>query len=450
MTEAGSSQPVIAALATPPGRGGIGVIRLSGPALETYARALTGHVPHPRQASYRRFLDADGSVIDQGMLIFFPAPRSYTGEDVLELQGHGGPVIMHLLLERCLALGARLAGPGEFSKRAFLNGKLDLAQAEAVADLIEASSAASARSAMRSLQGEFSATVNAMVRQLTELRALVEASLDFPEEDIDVADRTDIVDRLEALQSALGGAIDSGRRGSLLRSGIQVALVGRPNVGKSSLLNRLVREEVAIVTEIPGTTRDALQQTILIQGVPVHLIDTAGLRDSADRIEKLGIARSWEHAARADLLLFVAECDKGMTAEDRDLLARLPVGIRRITVLNKCDLDPGLPAHVADFPLPVQRVSALTGEGMSGLESAILRAAGWEPDAGGVILARERHLQALSAALTHVGSGRQQIGALEVAAEELRLAQVALAGITGEVTADDLLGEIFSRFCIGK
>ncbi|MBI1991192.1 MAG: tRNA uridine-5-carboxymethylaminomethyl(34) synthesis GTPase MnmE [Betaproteobacteria bacterium] len=421
---------IIAAVATPPGRGGIGVVRISGPSLETMLRALVNVEVAPRRATRAAFRAADGSVIDQGLVLFFLAPHSYTGEDVIELQGHGGPVVLQLLLRRCLELGARVAEPGEFTKRAFLNDKLDLAQAESVADLIDASTAEAARCAMRSLQGEFSQRVDAMVRVLTELRMLVEATLDFPDEEIEFLEHTKARDKLADLRRQLGGVLAASRQGSLLREGIHVVIAGEPNVGKSSLMNCLAGEELAIVTDIPGTTRDAIRQTINVRGVPLHMVDTAGLREPEDKVEKIGISRTWDEISKANLVLWV--------------------GVPQIMVINKIDLCGQKPAIYAGNKTREVALSAKTGAGIELLRDAMLDAVGWGGSGEGLFMARERHLQALQTAQAHVDQASANIPQLELLAEELRLAQRALASITGEFTADDLLGEIFSRFCIGK
>ena len=437
----------IAAIATAPGRGGIGVVRVSGAGLGAFALALCGRAPRPRTAHFTRFLDEHERPIDEGVLLYFAAPASFTGEDVLELQGHGGPVVMQMLLERCVQLGARLAEPGEFTRRAFLNGKLDLAQAEGVADLIEASTAAAARSAVRSLSGQFSEEVHRITDALSDLRMLVEATLDFPEEEIDFLESARAMPRLESIHEALEGVLDRARQGALLRSGLNVVLVGAPNVGKSSLLNQLAGEERAIVTDVAGTTRDALRETIQIEGIPLHIIDTAGLRETEDRVERIGIERTWREIARADVILHLVEA--GVVAED-DLDVRLPQGVERIVVANKIDLA-GLPPGRVEAGGRVRlQVSARSGEGVELVRQELLRIAGWHAHGEDVILARERHLLALREALLHVEAAGTQLGALELFAEELRLAQEELATITGEFSADDLLGVIFSRFCIGK
>ena len=445
-----SNTEIIAAIATPPGRGGIGVVRLSGPGLLAVAEALTGKSPLPRYATLCRFLAADGSAIDQGILLYFPAPYSFTGEDVLELQGHGGLVVLQLLLARCLELGARVAEPGEFSRRAFLNDKLDLVQAEAIADLIEASTAAAVRSAQRSLAGEFSREVHALVARLIELRMLVEATLDFPDEEIDVLHDTDAAQRLELIRSDLSALLERARAGRLLRSGLHVVLAGLPNVGKSSLLNRLAGEERAIVTEVAGTTRDAVRETIQIEGIPLHVIDTAGLRDTDDVVEKIGVERAWREIGQADVILQLLDARSGETPADHAIAVRLPQGVERIVVENKCDLA-GLAAERDCEGGRVRlRLSAKSGEGIGLLHDELLRVAGWSGHGEDVVLARERHLQALVAAAEKTALAAGTLDRIELCAEELRLAQEALSRITGEFSADDLLGEIFSRFCIGK
>lgn len=444
---------VVAAIATAPGRGGIGVVRVSGSDLLPFAQALTGKTPKPRYATLADFKAADGSSIDSGLLLLFPAPHSFTGEDVLELQGHGGPVVMQMLLARCLDLGARLAEPGEFSRRAFLNGKLDLAQAEAVADLIDAATASAARSAVRSLQGEFSRAVHALTDELIDLRMLVEATLDFPEEEIDFLQAADAFGRLERLQSRLADIFDRAGQGKLLQAGLHVVLAGQPNVGKSSLLNRLAGDDLAIVTPIAGTTRDALRSSIQIEGIPLHIIDTAGLRETEDEVERIGIERSWREIERADVLLLLIDARVGVTQADQAILARLPAGLKRITVRNKIDLAGGTPERHDEADGVAISLSAKAGTGIDLLQRELLAVAGWH-QAEDVFIARERHLRALALAREHVDAARAVVGgplpAIELFAEELRLAQQALGQITGEFTADDLLGVIFSRFCIGK
>ncbi|MCM2288159.1 MAG: tRNA uridine-5-carboxymethylaminomethyl(34) synthesis GTPase MnmE [Sulfuritalea sp.] len=441
---------IITAIATAPGRGGIGVVRVSGDGLAAFAQALTGKLPKARHAALADFFGADGHAIDRGILLYFPAPHSFTGEDVLELQGHGGPVVLQMLLARCLELGARVAEPGEFSQRAFLNDKLDLVQAEAVADLIDAGTAAAARSALRSLSGEFSREVNGLVARLTELRMLVEATLDFPEEEIDVLRDTDAAQRLAAINTDLSILLARARAGSLLRSGLHVVLAGLPNVGKSSLLNRLAGEERAIVTEVAGTTRDAVRETIQVEGIPLHIIDTAGLRETDDVVEKIGIERAWREIERADVVLQLLDARSGETPADHAIAVRLPAGIERIVVENKCDLAAQAAARLVSGGRVHLRLSARTGAGIHLLHDELLRVAGWSGHGEDVVLARERHLEALGMAAEKSALAARRLDQIELCAEELRLAQDALSRITGEFTADDLLGEIFSRFCIGK
>lgn len=441
---------MIAAIATAPGRGGIGVVRVSGPQLLPLAEQLCGRLPQPRVATLATFFDERNEAIDQGILLYFPAPHSFTGEDVLELQGHGGPVVMQMLLARCLDLGARLAEPGEFSRRAFLNDKLDLAQAEAVADLIEASTAAAARSALRSLSGDFSQSVHKLVDKLIELRMLVEATLDFPDEEIDVIRDTDAAQRLEVLRCALTELRSRARQGSLLRTGLHVVLAGLPNAGKSSLLNRLAGEERAIVTDIAGTTRDALKETIQIEGIPLHIIDTAGLRESDDPVEKIGIERTWQEIEKADLVLQLVDARSGVTPVDRAVTTRLPSGTRRVVIHNKCDLAQQPPRRWEEGGSTHLALSAKLGLGIDLLHDLLLEKAGWQGHGEDVILARERHLEALAEAGQRLDLAASRLQQIELCAEELRLGQEALSRITGEFTPDDLLGEIFSRFCIGK
>lgn len=440
----------IAAIATAPGRGGIGVVRVSGSGLGEFGRLLTGSVLAPRQVRLVSFKAQDGEVLDQGIALYFPAPHSFTGEDVIELQGHGGPVVMQRLLKRCLELGARLAEPGEFTRRAFLNDKLDLAQAESVADLIEASTEAAARAAVRSLAGEFSRTIHALVERITELRALVEATLDFPDEEVDFLQEAQAMARLNAVASDIAAVREASRRGSLLRTGLNVVLAGRPNAGKSSLLNCLVGQERAIVTDIPGTTRDALREAIQIEGIPLNVVDTAGLRETVDTVEKMGIQRSWQEIAQADVVVLLRDCRERDNPEDKDIAERMPEGVPRVVVWNKIDLA-RIEAHQeAGAGQPEIYLSARTGAGVALLRQALLHIAGWVEGGEGVVLARERHLLALERAAHHIANAQAAEWQLELFAEELRLAQRALSEITGEFTADDLLGEIFSRFCIGK
>ena len=432
----------IAAVATPSGRGGIGIVRVTGPKVPEIANAVIGRLPEARTATLCTFRDAKGENVDEGVALYFQPPHSYTGEAVLELQGHGGPVVTHAVLGAVLDAGARLAEPGEFTRRAFLNGRLDLAQAEAVADLIDAASREAARSALRSLRGDFSSVIAGLVAGLTELRALTEAMLDFPDEDVDSLHRNDAGARLGQLRTALEEVIAKSRQGSLLRTGIHVVLAGRPNVGKSSLLNRLAGEERAIVTAVPGTTRDALREPIQIEGVPIVVVDTAGLRESRDEIERLGMARTRKEMERADIVLVILEAGKLEAPQ-----GPLPEAATLINVVNKIDLVPGAVAGRRGNEV---HVSAKTGAGLDALRAAILEAAGWNSRGETVFLARERHLRALGAARAHLEAAAAQDMQWEFFAEELRLAQEALGEITGRVSADDLLGEIFSRFCIGK
>ena len=451
----------IAAIATAPGRGAVGIVRVSATQLAAVVMAVCGKQLAPRVATYLPFLAADGSAIDHGLAIHFPAPHSYTGEDVLELQAHGGPVVLQLLLSRCLEAlpGMRLARPGEFTERAFLNDKIDLAQAEAIADLIDASTEAAARSASRSLAGEFSAEIHTLRDALIHLRMLVEATLDFPEEEIDFLKKADAAGQLERLHAMLAAVMRRARQGALLREGIKVVIAGQPNAGKSSLLNALAGAELAIVTPVAGTTRDVVTQTIQIQGVPLHVVDTAGLRDSQDEVEKIGIARAWSQIAGADAVLFLHDLTRHgerewQSAEDAiraELQAQLPASVPVLEVWNKLDARRDVPS---DGLAGAVAVSARTGEGLEELRQRLLQLAGWQSVAEGVYMARERHVQALRRVQTHLEDAGQhlaaQAGALDLLAEELRLAQNALNEITGEFTPDDLLGVIFSSFCIGK
>ena len=447
---------LIAAIATAPGRGGIGVVRVSGCGLMTIIEGLIKQPLKPRQATLASFQDATGAVIDQGIALYFPAPHSYTGEDVLEMQGHGGPAVLQRLLRRCLELGCRIARPGEFTERAFLNNKLDLAQAESVADLIDASSEAAAKSAARTLTGEFSAWVHELTRRLTDLRMHVEACIDFPEEEINPADRVAQQAKLQQIRALQADLAQKAKQGAVLRDGLTVVLIGRPNVGKSSLLNRLAGEEIAIVTPVAGTTRDHVRATIHLDGVPIHLIDTAGLRATDDEVESIGIARTWAAVEKAGAALLITEAGEMAGLKEAEILNRLPVLLPVASVYNKIDLF-GPPIVSRETKLRAMHgshtalyVSALMGDGIDELRTWLLEVAGWQPGTEGVFLARERHLEALALATGHVSAASQLEGHDELFAEELRLAQQALARITGEFTSDDLLGEIFSRFCIGK
>jgi len=470
-------QPIVA-IATAPGRGAVGIVRVSGPSVSALVQAVCGRPLKPREATYLPFLAADGSAIDQGLAIHFPAPHSFTGEDVLELQAHGGPVVLQLLLARCLEAGAqhdpatgkpRLAGlrvaePGEFTERAFLNDKIDLAQAEAIADLIDASTEAAARSASRSLSGEFSREIHALRDALIHLRMLVEATLDFPEEEIDFLQKADAQGQLKRLRETLARVMQRARQGALLREGIKVVIAGQPNAGKSSLLNALAGAELAIVTPIPGTTRDVVSQTIQIEGVPLHVIDTAGLRESDDHVEKIGIARAWGQIENADAVLFLHDLTRSAQADyaagDAVIAAmlaeKLPPSVPVIDVWNKVDLAVSTPSPSGrglGWEHAI-RLSAKTGEGLDDLRKKLLEAAGWQAAPEGVYIARERHVQALRRVEEHLQQATAHLAAeaqaLDLLAEELRLAQNALNEITGEFTSDDLLGVIFSSFCIGK
>jgi tRNA modification GTPase len=453
----------IAAIATAPGRGGIGVVRVSGKDLAGLLAALFGPAVtlQPRQATYLPFRQADGSVLDQGIALFFKGPHSYTGEDVLELQGHGGPVVMQMLLARCLEagreIGVRLAGPGEFTHRAFLNDKLDLAQAEAVADLIDASTEAAARSASQSLSGAFSKKIRELVEQVIHLRMLVEATLDFPEEEIDFLEKSDARGQLVRVQTALAEVFNQAAQGALLREGLNIVLAGQPNVGKSSLLNALAGAEVAIVTAIAGTTRDKVTETIQIEGIPLNIIDTAGIRSSTeagDEVERIGIERTWAEVGKADVILHLLDAGRGPTRADEAIIARFPAGVPIVRVWNKIDLSGHRPA-VDEMPDATHvYLSAQERSGIDLLRAELLRIAGWQQTGESLYLARERHLVALKAAREHLGLAAQHAAqtdqSLDLLAEELRLTQERLNSITGEFSADDLLGVIFSRFCIGK
>ena len=440
--------PPIAAIATAPGRGGVGIVRLSGTGLKNWIEPLTGKAPSenfaaPRVATLTQFLDATHQAIDEGLLIFFAGPHSFTGEDVIELQGHGGPVVLQLLLARCLDLGARLAEPGEFTRRAFINGKLDLAQAEAVADLINASTATAARSAVRSLQGDFSRAIDALMNPLVELRALTEATLDFPEEEVDFIKSIQAEARLQNIREALTRVQASAKQGKLLHDGLTVVLIGQPNVGKSSLLNALAGEDLAIVTSVAGTTRDVVRAHLQIEGVPLHVIDTAGLHETMDEVERIGIERTWKEIEKADVAVLLTDAQHGLTPAETGIIERLPQGMTRVTVQNKIDL--GAAASEADG----LQISAKTGIGIDALRAKLLKIAGWQPGES-LFIARERHLRALSDAAHHLETAAAALPALEIFAEELRLSHKALQSITGEYTPDDLLGAIFSKFCIGK
>jgi tRNA modification GTPase len=470
----------IAAIATAPGRGAVGIVRVSGKNMAPLIAAVCGKALLPRQASYLPFRDGQGQVIDQGLAIHFPAPHSYTGEDVLELQAHGGPVVLQLLLARCLAAGAalnpatglpclpglRVAQPGEFTERAFLNDKIDLAQAEAIADLIDASTETAARSAARSMSGEFSQAVNTLLEQLIHLRMLVEATLDFPEEDIDFLQQADAQGQLMRLQGTLASVMQRASQGAILREGIKVVIAGQPNAGKSSLLNALAGAELAIVTPIAGTTRDKVSQLIQIEGVPLHVVDTAGLREALDEVEKIGVERAWAEIESADAVLFLHDLTRQQTSGDaqdainyiaddarlaRTLAEKLPKNTAVIDVWNKADLVGG---EVLQAVSGGVLISARTGAGLPALRQQLLQLVGWQAAPEGVFMARERHLRALHQVAQQVAKAAAQLQAarpaLDLLAEDLRQAQLHLSQITGAFTPDDLLGEIFSRFCIGK
>jgi tRNA modification GTPase len=455
----------IAAIATAPGRGGIGVVRISGKDLRSLARTICklddSAELKPRYASYQDFIRADGSVIDSGLAIYFPAPHSYTGEDVLELQGHGGPVVLQMLLSRCLEagqeMGLRLANPGEFTYRAFQNEKMDLAQAEAVSDLIEASTEAAAKLATQSLSGAFSQAIHQLVEQVINLRMLVEATLDFPEEEIEFLEKSNARGKLSAVLTALNGVLDQASQGALLRNGLNVVLAGQPNVGKSSLLNALAGSDVAIVTAIAGTTRDKITETIQVEGIPINIIDTAGIRDDeqADgEVERIGIARTWAAVENADVILHVLDASRGPTRGDEEIVGRLPEHIPLLRIWNKIDLSGHQSSISIESDATHIYLSAAERLGMDLLRRELLRIAGWQQTGESIYLARERHLLALKSAQSHLmvatELAAQNDSALDLFAEELRLAQDRLNSITGAFTSDDLLGVIFSRFCIGK
>jgi tRNA modification GTPase len=449
-----STVDTIVAAATPPGRGGIGIVRISGPRVSEIAAEMIGGVPAPRVATNRDIRGTSGELLDSGLALYFPAPHSFTGEDVLELHGHGGPVVMDMLMKRALELGARAARPGEFSERAFLNDKLDLAQAEAVADLIDSGSTQAARAALRSLQGEFSAMVQGLTEAVIELRTYVEAAIDFPEEEIDFLADAELGQRLDRVIAHFDAVQAAARQGQILRDGMTVVIAGAPNAGKSSLLNRLAGYEAAIVTDIPGTTRDLLRERLDIEGMPLHVVDTAGLREVSNVVEEEGIRRARAEMTRADRVLFVVDgsADAEANAFDRER-AKLPADLPVTLVLNKADLadrEPGLNARSTP---PRIWLSALTGEGLGLLRTHLKECMGFAAIDAGTVSARRRHLDALTRARRHVDAGREQLRdrrAGELMAEELRQAQWALGEITGEFTSDDLLGRIFSTFCIGK
>jgi tRNA modification GTPase len=440
----------IAAIATASGAGGIGVVRVSGSLSLHIANQILGHCPKSRFAAYLPFYDVNQQLIDRGIAIFYENPHSYTGEDVLELQAHGGTALMQMLLARCIELGARQAEPGEFTRRAYLNDKIDLAQAEAVADVINASTTEAAKSAMRSLSGEFSQAIQSLLSELINLRMYVEACLDFPEEEIDFITQGRVAEKIAQNQQTLEIIFSKARQGAILREGIHVVLIGQPNVGKSSLMNALAGEDVAIVTPIAGTTRDTIKSTIQINGVPLHIIDTAGLRETDDEVEKFGIARTWAALQSAHIALLLVDAANGITEAEKSIIDRLPHEIAKIFVHNKIDLSkeaPNLQKIEKDTHI---YLSAKTGLGIDLLKSELLNLIGYQTNSEGVFMARARHLQALTQVRLHLLQSAAQINSAELVAEELRLAQENLSSITGEFTPDDLLGEIFSKFCIGK
>ncbi len=460
-----SDSSPIAAIATAPGRGSIGVVRLSGKGLMSVAREVCRlggtQTLQPRHATYLDFLQADGSVIDSGLALWFPAPHSYTGEEVLELQGHGGPVVMQMLLSRCLeagqSIGLRLANPGEFTYRAFQNDKMDLAQAEAVSDLIEASTEAAAKLATQSLSGAFSRIIHQLVEQVINLRMLVEATLDFPEEEIEFLEKSDARGKLHSIRETLDSVIAQAGQGALLRDGLKVVLAGQPNVGKSSLLNALAGSDVAIVTPIAGTTRDKITETIQVEGIPINTIDTAGIRNDADadgEVERIGISRTWAAVEQADVVLHILDASRGPTRADEEIVSRLPTDVPLLRIWNKIDLSGHKPSVDVEPDVTHIYLSASERLGMDLLRRELLRIAGWQQTGESIYLARERHLLALRAAHAHLQTAaelaNQRDSALDLFAEELRLAQERLGSITGAFTSDDLLGVIFSRFCIGK
>jgi tRNA modification GTPase len=448
-----SERDTIAAIATPPGIGGVGIVRISGPAAPDIARALLGHLPAARYASFGRFRSADGSTLDQGLALYFPAPHSFTGEHVLELHGHGGPVVLDLLLQAVLACGARVARPGEFSERAFLNGKIDLAQAEAVADLIESASAEAARAALRSLEGAFSQRVQAITEQLIALRLHIEAALDFPEEEINFLADENLARRTQQLTEQIDALRAATRQGQLLHDGMTVVLAGRPNAGKSSLLNALAQRNSAIVSPVPGTTRDVLREHIQIDGLPLHVLDTAGLRESTDEIESEGVRRAHEAMQRADRVLLVIDDSQEDDSSVQALFAQLPHTAHVTLVRNKVDLSGRAPGLSKSAATSVQiAVSAQDGRGLDALRAHLKECLGYQAAGEGTFSARRRHLEAIERTRTHLAIALNQLQAQrgELAAEELRQAQQALGEITGKFTSDDLLGRIFTSFCIGK
>lgn len=458
MTVKSNQIETIAALATPSGRGGVGIVRVSGPKAADIAKQVLGHCPSSRCAEYLPFKSGDGNVIDQGIALYFPGPNSFTGEDVLELQGHGGPVVMDMLLKTVTHFGARLARSGEFSERAFLNDKMDLTQAEAIADLIDAGSEQAARTAMRSLQGAFSTEIHNLVKQVTELRIYVEAAMDFPEEEIDFISEGKISEKIGQQQQILESIFERARQGSIIREGLNLVLVGRPNVGKSSLLNALAQREAAIVTDVPGTTRDIVKEVIMLDGLPIHILDTAGLRETDDQVEKEGMRRTWDAIGQADIVILLLDDSKGLTKSEMEILEQCPDSVEITILYNKCDLTRRNTGVLEDLIGTNKRhyesfaISAKTEQGLDDLITHFKQLAGLQSSGEGAFMARQRHLQELKAAQEHLGLAAEQAqqNEGELIAEELKQVQQALGQITGEVSSDDLLGKIFSEFCIGK
>lgn len=442
------NKETIAAQATPSGRGGVGIVRVSGQLASECAEKMLGHCPRPRYAEYLPFHDLEKEIIDEGIALYFPGPHSFTGEDVLELQAHGGPVVIDRLLKTMQTMGIRLARPGEFSERAFLNGKLDLAQVEAIADLIDAGSEQAARCALRSLQGEFSDRIQELVGGVTDLRIYVESAIDFPEEEIDFLADGQVQSRLDAIQNALAAVERSAQQGSLMKEGMTVVLAGQPNAGKSSLLNALAGQETAIVTDIAGTTRDTLKEQIHLDGMPLHIIDTAGLRESDDAVEQEGIRRAWAAIEQADRVLLLVDDTTGVTTIDQQIIDRLPRKLKTTVIRNKIDLSGGEAGVDGD----VIRLSAREKRGIDQLREYLKQSMGYEGEGEGAFMARRRHLDALERAAENLKNAQQHLshGVGELLAEELLMAQRSLGEITGEVSSDDLLGKIFTSFCIGK
>jgi tRNA modification GTPase len=448
-----NASKTIAAISTAMGAGGIGVIRISGPLALEIGQKICGSILIPRVANFHSFKDSNGSLIDQGLILFFSEPNSFTGEDIIELQCHGGTVVTQSILNLCLKMGAALAEPGEFTKRAYLNNKIDLAQAESVADLINASTVEAAQSAANSLSGKFSLEINNLLKNLIELRMYVEACLDFPEEDIDFISEGNVKEKLQNLSETMIKIMQAASQGQLLRDGISLVLVGQPNVGKSSLLNQLSGEDRAIVTDIPGTTRDAITSDINLNGIPLNIIDTAGLRDTDDPIEKFGIEKTWLSLEKGHIALFLVEASKGITEYEKSILERLPEDIKRIWIFNKIDLIKGKAKIEQLDNDQIVYMSAKTGEGLDLLKQVILNIIGFQENVEGNqnrFIARKRHLEALENVYQSIQNAQLNIASAEIVAEELTVAQKHLSSITGEFTSDDLLGEIFSKFCIGK